>query len=194
MPAIANLASTLANRALQREATLRMRLAAHAGSVFSVAAGPAHAVFAIDGSGALAPAQHAAVPTLAMRVRLRDVPLLLHDPSRFAALVTADGDAALATTFGDIVVAFPWFVEQLFGDAFGAVIGQRIADAGRSLLGFPDHVATRLHGSVTSYVREEADILVGSDEASAFDAEVAAMTTRVDALAARVDPIARAAA
>ena len=68
----------------------------------------------------------------------------------------------------------------------GPAVGQRAADAGRRLLGFPEYVSERLGDSVASYARDEAGLLARGDEARVFAAEAARLATRVDALAERL--------
>jgi ubiquinone biosynthesis protein UbiJ len=184
------LVGTIANRALAHEATLRETLAAHAGAVFEVAVGPAHVALRVDPDGTLAEAEDGATPALRLRVRARDAAALLHDPSRFAALVEADGDPALAATIANLCATLPWFVEHAFGEAFGAVLGQRLADTGRSLLGFPHEAASRLNAGVATYVRDEAHVAATTGDVRTFGDDVGAIAARVDLLAARVDALA----
>ena len=180
----------LANRALAREASLRGRLAAHGGSIFSVVAGPARMTLAIGADGMLdAPARDAA-PSLVLTISPVDIAALLHDPSRFGQLVHAEGDAALAATLGEMGTTVPWFVERMFGDAFGAIAGQRLADAGRSLLGLPQYAATRLHASAGNYARDEAKVAATGSDVTAFGDDIRELAARVDALAERIDRIA----
>jgi ubiquinone biosynthesis accessory factor UbiJ len=180
----------LANRALAREASLRARLAAHAGSSFRIVAGPARMTFVIDADGVLDQAAPDVVPTLVLTIRPLDVPALLHDPARFDEFVRADGDAALAATLKEMSATLPWFVERMFGDAFGAIAGQRLADAGRSLLGLPGYAATRLGASAGSYARDEAHLAASAADVTTFGDDVRALESRIDALAERIDHIA----
>ena len=71
----------------------------------------------------------------------------------------------------------------------GPIAGQRLADAGRHLLAFPEHAATRLGESVGRYARDEAGVVVRSDEVRAFAEQAAALAARVDALEARVSAL-----
>ena len=73
--------------------------------------------------------------------------------------VTADGDAALAATLRDLALTLPWFVEQAFAKALGPIVGQRVADAGRRLLAFPEYAVDRVGEASRSYARDEADLL-----------------------------------
>lgn len=175
-----------ANRTLEREAWARERLAAHAGRRVSLAVGPLVAAFAIDASGLIDPEPSAGPPDLRLSISPLTLPAFLGAPSRWDEFVVADGDAELAATFKDLALTLPWFVEQAFAGLLGPAIGQRAADAGRRLLGFPEYVSERVGDSVASYARDEAGLLARGDEARVFAAEAAKLATRVDALAERL--------
>jgi ubiquinone biosynthesis protein UbiJ len=84
----------------------------------------------------------------------------------------------------------PWFVEETFGKAMGPVVGQRVADAGRRLLAFPEYATDRLAQSVGSYARDEAGLLATGREFRQFQQGIDEATARVDTLAARIDALA----
>lgn len=177
----------LANQLLADEAWAREKLRAHAGRTLRVASGPVSAAFAIGDEGSLdaAPARGAAFDA-EFHVSPLDVPALLAEPSRWDRLVTAKGDVALAATLKDLAHTLPWFVERAFAKAFGPVVGQRLADAGRRLLAFPDYAGGRLAESAVSYARDEAGLLARADEARAFAEQNAALAQRVEAIAQRL--------
>ena len=183
----AGLPGALANRVLDREAWARQRFAAHAGRSFVVAVGPAASAFAIDATGHVASTLGArGAADLTLSVSPLDLPAFLADPSRWDRYVTAAGDAELAATLRELAPTLPWFVEQAFARALGPVAGQRLANAGRQLLAFPEHAAARLGESVGRYARDEAGLVVRDDEMRIFAEETAALAARVDALEARV--------
>jgi ubiquinone biosynthesis protein UbiJ len=183
----AALPSELANRTLGREAWAREKLAAHAGRVFAVNVGPATAGFRIEADGMLANAPLAGVtPDLRIAISPLHLPAFLADPRHWNEYVKEDGDAALGGTLKELAQTLPWFVEQAFARTLGPIAGQRLADAGRHLLAFPEHAATRLGESVGRYARDEAGVVVRSDEVRAFAEQTAALAVRVDALEARV--------
>jgi hypothetical protein len=93
-------------------------------------------------------------------------------------------------TLQDLARALPWFVEQAFASALGPIIGQRVADAGRRLLAFPEYAATRIGDSVVSYARDEAGLLAHGDELRMFAAQNARLSERTDELAVRLDRLA----
>jgi len=186
----AGLPPDIANRVLEREAWARERLSTHAGQSFVVAVGPAHAGFAIGSDGAFAAPAAGRAPDLTLTLSPLDLAPFLHDPRRFDEFVRADGDAALASTLKDLAQTLPWFVERAFGTAFGAVAGQRIADAGRALLAFPEYASGRFADNVGSYLRDESGLLARRDELQPFAEQIAALATRADALGERIERLA----
>lgn len=180
-------AARFANRVLEREAWARERLATHAGQVFAIAVGPVVTGFRIAPSG-LIEAGGAGVGSVDLTLRISPlaIPSFLSDPSRWDSLVAAEGAPALAATLRDLALTLPWFVEQAFARALGPIVGQRVADAGRRLLAFPEIAADRIGETVGSYARDEAGLLARGDEARVFAEETGVLATRTDALAARV--------
>jgi ubiquinone biosynthesis protein UbiJ len=84
----------------------------------------------------------------------------------------------------------PWFVERAFERALGPIVGQRFADAGRQLLGFPEYAARRVGDSVARYARDEVQLAASRMDARAFGSDVETIALRVDAAAARIDALA----
>ena len=122
-------------------------------------------------------------PSLTFSIAPQRLPTLLAHPERWTELVDAEGDAALAATIADLARTLPWFVEQAFASALGPIIGTRVADAGRALLALPEQAARSFGASLSSYVRDEAELGVDATRLADFSAEVAAISARVDALA-----------
>lgn len=180
----------IANRVLEGETWALSCLAAHAGRVITVAVGPLAATMRVGTTGKLEAAPRPdGAPDLELTVSPLALPSFLADPRRWDALVTARGDAALTTTLKGLAETLPWFVERAFAGALGPIVGQRVADAGRALLAFPEYAAARLGESVAGYVRDEKGLVVQAAEAQSFGADVGALAQRVDALGARLDAL-----
>jgi ubiquinone biosynthesis protein UbiJ len=178
------------NRALDRAPWAREKLVAHAGRSFSMSLGPVTAAFRILDDGHLAPASLAGgTPDVALTFSPITLPSFLADPARWNELVDEQGDVALGGTLKELAPTLPWLVEDTFERAFGAVIGQRMADTGRRLLAFPEYAAERIADSVASYARDEADLLARGDEMRTFSEQNAALASRVAALEARIDAL-----
>jgi ubiquinone biosynthesis protein UbiJ len=185
------IAPAVANRALERETWAQACLAAHAGSVFAFAVGPVATMLRIDAAGKVESVSGPeSPPCLRLALSPLALPAFLADPRRWDELVAAEGDPALAATLKGLAETLPWFVERALADTLGAIVGQRVANAGRRLLAFPEYAATRVGASVASYARDEAKVAVHATEVRSLGEEAAALAARVDALATRVDAIA----
>ena len=190
-PTPTSIGSDLANRMLERETWARDKLAAHAGRVFTVTVGPATGVFRITDTGTLESVPLAeATSNLRISVSPLNLPAFLADPRNWSEYVREDGDAALGGALKELAQTLPWFVEQAFARALGPIAGQRVADVGRRLLGFPEYAAERVTESVARYARDEARLLARGDELRRFTDETRDVAARVDALAARVAALA----
>ena len=180
----------IANRMLADQSWARDKLASVAGRVFSVAVGPMSARWRIEADGRLAAAARDESVDLRLFLSPFSVPSFLADPSRWNDLVREEGDAELGGVLKELARTMPWFVEETFGKALGPVLGQRVADAGRHLLAFPEYAADRLAQSAGSYARDEAGLLATGRDFRQWREEIDVVAARVDALAARVDALA----
>lgn len=181
-------AAALANRILEGEDWARQRLAEHAGHTFRVTVGPLGAAMSVDSAGRLATvAARDGAADVTLEISPFALPRLLASPARWSELVAVTGDAALAATLAELAQTIPWFVERLFERLFGPIVGQRAADAGRRLLGFPEYAIERIGASVASYARDEAQLAAHPDAFRRFADDTAALAARADALAARLD-------
>lgn len=178
---------TLANRVLRGEEWAREKLRPHAGRSFTMACGPLSAGYAVHDDGTLAARSRGGAPADAeLYLSPVDLPAFLADPSRWDALVTANGDAALVATLRELAGTLPWFVERAFARALGPIVGQRVADAGRQLLAFPEYAGARLTENIASYLRDESGMLARGDEARRFAEANAELAARADGLEARI--------
>jgi len=185
------LTSSAVNRVLADEPWARERLAAHAGRAFSLRVGPLVTGFLIDGQGTLASAPLAGTtPDLVLTLSPFDVPAFLANPARWDEFVTEEGDVELGGTLKELAQTLPWFVEKHCARAFGSIVGQRVADAGRRALELPEYASRRIGENVGSYARDEAEWLAHPADVRALGDEAQALATRLDVLDARVASLA----
>jgi ubiquinone biosynthesis accessory factor UbiJ len=180
----------LANRMFADQQWARDKLAPFAGRVFTLAVGPVHAACRIREDGTLDAASSADAAELKLAIAPWSVPSFLADPARWNEFVREEGDADFGGALKDLARTMPWFVEETFAKALGPIVGQRMADAGRKLLAFPEYAAQRVADSAASYVRDEAPLLAHSSELRRFGDQVAEIAERVDALEARLETLA----
>jgi ubiquinone biosynthesis protein UbiJ len=173
------------NHALSREPWARTRLSAFNGSTFAVIAGPVRATCAIMPDGTVEVSD--GVPELTLSVSPMNVPTLLAQPARWGEFVVAEGDPSLAATLAELALTLPWLVERELASLLGPIVGTRVADAGRAMLGAPAYAGERLGESVARYVRDEARLVVTRADAHDFASAVSDIDRRVDALWARLE-------
>ncbi|MEO8507347.1 MAG: hypothetical protein ABI593_06925 [Betaproteobacteria bacterium] len=179
-----------ANRMLANQDWARERLAPFAGRVFRLAVGPLSTGWLVEDGGALARAAGDTAADLALVVSPLSVPSLLADPARWNEYVVETGDAELGGVLKDLARTLPWFIEETFAKALGPIVGQRVADAGRRLLAFPEYAAQRATESVGSYARDEAGLLARGDDFRTLRDDTTDVAARIDALAQRIEALA----
>jgi ubiquinone biosynthesis protein UbiJ len=189
LPDAAEPPARLANRLLADQAWARDKLATMAGRVFSLAIGPVTATWSIAADGTLASAPKSAAADLKLTLSPMSVPAFLADPSRWNQYMHEEGDAALGGVLKELARTMPWFVEESFAKAFGPIAGQRVADAGRRLLAFPEYAAQRFSESVGSYARDEAGLLAHGRDLRLLQQGIDEIAMRVDALAQRIEAL-----
>jgi ubiquinone biosynthesis protein UbiJ len=180
------LADAALNRFLAGEPWARERLAAHAGRSFIVHVGPVAPGFRIDAGGLLEHLPATTTADLTLTLSPLDVAPLLADPRRWNEFIVEEGDVQLGGTLKELAATLPWFVEKLFARALGPVVGQRMADAGRRMLGMPEYVATRVIANVGSYARDEAKLLAHPADMHEFVEQERALAARAGALDTRI--------
>jgi ubiquinone biosynthesis accessory factor UbiJ len=179
----------LANRFLADQGWAREKLAPMTGRVFSIAVGPLSSAWSIAEGGVLAAAPRGAAPDLTLTLSPLSVPAFLAEPARWSDLVHEEGDAELGGVLKELSRTGPWFVEETFAKAFGPIAGQRLADAGRRLLAFPEYAAQKFAESAGSYARDEAALLARGVDARRWRDEIDEVAARVDALAQRIEAL-----
>ncbi len=183
-------AARLANRILGREAWAREKLAAHAGQTVLVTIGWLRAHYRISDLGMVESfAVASAEPHLTLSISPLALSSLLANPQRWSEFVVEMGDQALGGTLKDLAQTLPWFVEQGFARALGPLVGVRVADTGRRLLGFPEYAVQRITENIVSFARDEAQLVARGDEMRLFTQHVTEVEERVAALEMRFDAL-----
>lgn len=180
----------LANRLLASHDWAREKLAPYHGRAFSLTVGPLSSAWTVQEGGTLATAPSATVADVRLVLSPLSVPSFLADPTRWSEFVTEDGDPDFGGALKELARTLPWFVEETFAKALGPIVGQRVADAGRKLLGFPEYAAMRVAEAAGAYARDEAGLLARGADLRQLRDDVDAVAARIDALAQRIDALA----
>lgn len=179
----------LANRILADQDWAREKLVPMAGRVFTLAVGPFSTTSAVSADGTLTAAPAGAAADLTLSISPLSLASFLADPTRWNEFVRETGDVELGGVLKELARTLPWFVEAAFAKALGPIAGQRVADAGRRLLAFPEYAAQRLSDSAGSYARDEAGLVARGADARRLREEIDEVAQRVDALAQRIEAL-----
>jgi ubiquinone biosynthesis protein UbiJ len=174
------------NRMLAREQWARERLAPFAGRVARFEAPPFALAFRIDEGGVFADSERAE-PTVTVGADLAALPLALGDPQAMMRNVSLKGDADFAQALAFVLQNLRPEPEEELSRFVGDVAAQRIVGFLRSSASHWRELAERMLENSAHYLVTENPMIVGRDEVSEFNAEVARLRDDVARLEKRVE-------
>lgn len=174
------------NRMLAREEWARERLAPFAGRVARFEAPPFALAFRIEVGGVFADAARAE-PAVTVGADLAALPLALGDPQAMMRNVSLKGDADFAQALAFVLQNLRPEPEEELSRFVGDVAAQRIVGLLRSSASHWRELAERMLENSAHYLVTENPMIVGRDEVSEFNADVARLRDDVARLEKRVE-------
>lgn len=179
-------ALSVLNRMLAREQWARERLAPFAGRVARFEAPPFALAFRIDEGGVFANAARLE-PAVTVGADLAALPLALGDPQAMMRNVSLKGDADFAQALAFVLQNLRPEPEEELSRFVGDVAAQRIVGFLRSSASHWRELAERMLENSAHYLVTENPMIVGRDEVSEFNADVARLRDDVARLDKRVE-------
>lgn len=179
------------NRMLVREQWARERLVPFAGRVARFEAPPFALAFRITDDGVFADAERAE-PTVTVGADLAALPLALGDPQAVLRNVSLKGDADFAQALAFVLQNLRPEPEEELSRFVGDVAAQRIVGLLRMSASHWRELAERMLDNSAHYLVTENPMIVGRDEVSEFNADVARLRDDVARLEKRVELAERA--
>lgn len=174
------------NRMLAREQWARERLAPFAGRVARFEAPPFALALRIDEGGVFADAARLE-PAVTVGADLAALPLALGDPQAMMRNVSLKGDADFAQALAFVLQNLRPEPEEELSRFVGDVAAQRIVGFLRSSASHWRELAERMLENSAHYLVTENPMIVGRDDVSEFNAEVARLRDDVARLEKRVE-------
>jgi ubiquinone biosynthesis protein UbiJ len=174
------------NRMLAREQWARERLAPFAGRVARFEAPPFALALRIDEGGVFADAARLE-PAVTVGADLAALPLALGDPQAMMRNVSLKGDADFAQALAFVLQNLRPEPEEELSRFVGDVAAQRIVGFLRSSASHWRELAERMLENSAHYLVTENPMIVGRDEVSEFNADVARLRDDVARLEKRVE-------
>lgn len=158
------------NHILTQHPAVRVGLATHAGRRVAVQLPPFHVAGMLTEHGWLVACEdepegtvrfHPSIALLRMAKRAQDI-----------SDIQLEGDIALATAVGHLLIRLRWSVAEDLSRLVGDAITQRAETVFSSLLGAQKRVAWQLAKSYTEYLTEEMPVLAGRRQVQSLFAAV----------------------
>jgi ubiquinone biosynthesis protein UbiJ len=188
------LAAAAINHLLAAEPWAQRRLAAHAGKVACIDFGFAALRFAVAADGLLQQAPADAAPTVTIRLRAADLPLMAQQRERAFSYVKIEGDADFANAISQLVQNLRWDAEGDLARVVGDIAAVRLAAGARGAAEAVVAGGRKLAENTAEYLLEERPVLVRPLAVREFADAVTVLRNDLERLGKRVERLERAGA
>lgn len=172
------------NRLLEREASARDQLRAHAGRTAKFELPPFSVLLGIDDEGRFCTS--AGEPDVSIAIDPLQVPAAVFDPNAVMRNVRLSGDADFAQTLSTVLQRLRPEPEEELARFVGDAAAVRIVGLMRAAIATAADGAGRLARSATDYLVAENPMLVTRTEADAFARDVSTLRDTVERLEKRL--------
>jgi ubiquinone biosynthesis protein UbiJ len=181
VPAIAAI-----NHLLAQEAWARESLALHAGKEACIDTGHLKLRMRVARDGMLELSSSDEPPTVTIRLKLTDLPLIAQNRDRAFSYVQIEGDAEFANTISQLAKGLRWDAEHDLERVLGPIGATRLAGGARSVIGSASATGRKLAENVAEYLLEERLVLVKPAMLEEFTAEVTRLRDDAERTAKRI--------
>ena len=192
----ASVCARILNQLLRREGWARERLSRYSGKTVRFVAGHTTLALTLQSSGYTEPSDSAIVPDVTLTIptqKLGRLPGILRsgDSSEIAALMHVEGDAGLAHVVSDLARELRWDIEDDLAKVVGDVAAVRLIHGVKSLASGAQVSAERLAGSVSEYLSEESQLVLGRPVYEEWRTQLSTVQSRLDSLDQRISRLTR---
>ena len=181
LPAVAAI-----NHLLAQEAWARALLARHAGKDACIDAGLAQLRLHVARDGLLEAGKGDAAPSVTIRVKPADLPLIAQDRSRALSYVKIEGDAEFANVISQLANGLRWDAEHDLERVVGPLGARRLAETARRAAGGATAAGRRLAENLAEFLAEERQVVVRPAQRDAFAGDVVRLRDDVERTAKRI--------
>lgn len=148
------------NHLLAQEAWARDALGLHAGKVALIDAGSVALRMQVTRDGMLQAAGADQAPSVTIRLKLADLPLIAQNRERAFSYVQIEGDAEFANSISQLSKGLRWEAEHDLERLAGPIAATRIVGGARSLFAAALSTHRKLTENLAEYLVEEQPVLV----------------------------------
>jgi len=177
------------NHLLAQESWARNQLMPHAGKIACIDAGLFVVSLLVTPDGMVQTADPAALPTVTIRVKLSDVPLIMQNRERAFSYVKVDGDADFANTISQLSQGLRWEAEDDLSKWVGDIAATRIVAGAKATFDTIKTTNQKLAENAAEYFLEENPMLVRPQTVTEFADDVTRLRDDVERLAKRIEKL-----
>ena len=177
------------NHLLAQESWARNQLMPHAGKIACIDAGLFVVSLLGTPDGMVQTADPAALPTVTIRVKLSDVPLIMQNRERAFSYVKVDGDADFANTISQLSQGLRWEAEDDLSKWVGDIAATRIVAGAKATFDTIKTTNQKLAENAAEYFLEENPMLVRPQTVTEFADDVTRLRDDVERLAKRIEKL-----
>ncbi|WP_436483095.1 ubiquinone biosynthesis accessory factor UbiJ [Janthinobacterium sp. LB2P70] len=182
------------NHLLAQEPWARQQLAVHAGKLACIDTGAVALRLRVDSAGMLEAAPADTPANVTIRVKLRDVPLILQNRERAFSYVKIEGDAEFANAISQLSKGLRWEAEHDLEKVVGPMLATRLVAGAKDAAAFVRTGQQKLAENVAEYFLDEQPMLIRPSTLQEYSAGVTRVRDDVERLAKRLARLEKAAA
>ncbi len=174
------------NHLLSQEAWARDALLLHAGKEASIDAGTVALRMRVTSDGMVESSNSEAPPTVTIRVKLADLPLIAQNRERAFSYVKIEGDAEFANTISQLSKGVRWEAEHDLERWIGPIAATRLVGGAKSVFEAAVSGQKKVAENVAEYFLEEKPLLIRPVMVEDFSTEVSRLRDDVERCAKRI--------
>ena len=186
-PAFPAAVPAVINHLLDRELQARDRLKHHAGKIACFDLGLLQISLQVEADGLVATAAAGVMPSVTIRIKPADLPLILQNRERAFSYVSISGDADFANTISQVSQSVSWDVEDDLSRVVGDIAAVRLVAGAKSIAGSAVATQRKLVETTAEYFLEENPMLMRLQPIRDFAVDVARVRDDVERLAKRIE-------
>jgi len=184
-------AAATVNHLLAQEPWARQELKQYAGKVAAIEATPVTLRLRVAADGMVESAPSGVEPSVTIRLKLSDLPLIAQNRERAFSYVQIEGDAEFANAISRLSQSLRWEAEHDLEKWFGPIAAVRMVSGARAAVESLKTGQRKLSENVAEYLLEEKQVLIRPMVAEEFAGDVTRLRDDVERFAKRLEKLER---
>ena len=184
-------AAATVNHLLAQEPWARQELKQYAGKVAAIEVTPVSLRLRVAADGMVESAPSGVEPSVTIRLKLSDLPLIAQNRERAFSYVQIEGDAEFANAISRLSQSLRWEAEHDLEKWFGPIAAVRMVSGAKAAVESLKTGQRKLSENVAEYLLEEKQVLIRPMVAEEFAGDVTRLRDDVERFAKRLEKLER---